>query len=159
MEAMTDPLDWADAILDSKTLEQIREIRSWKRHEHALVLIRSRAARFVAALIGLACETKVYRIEPADALKRAARQGAILFAHADRAANQQIAYLLQRLESYPGLVILATNLGERLDAACARRFRSVITFKVPASWRAPRARRSAPKASPPRSSRGRSRSR
>jgi hypothetical protein len=139
MEAMTDPLDWADGILDRKILEQIGEIRSWKPHEHALVLIRSRAARFVAALIGLACGRKVYRIWPGET---PSRKGAILFAETDR-----------QIEDYPGLVLVAANP----DAAAARRFKSVITFKVPASWRGHRARRSAPKARPPRSSRGRSR--
>jgi hypothetical protein len=49
----------------------------------------------------------------------------------DRHANQQIAYLLQRLEDYPGLVILATNLPHGLDAAFARRFQSSIHFPQP----------------------------
>ena len=49
----------------------------------------------------------------------------------DRAANQQIAYLLQRLEDYPGLAILATNLHNHLDEAFARRFQSSIHFGVP----------------------------
>ncbi|MFN7898296.1 MAG: ATP-binding protein [Synechococcaceae cyanobacterium] len=49
----------------------------------------------------------------------------------DRHANQQIAYLLQRLEDYPGLVILATNLLHGLDAAFARRFQACIHFPQP----------------------------
>jgi hypothetical protein len=50
----------------------------------------------------------------------------------DRAANQQIAYLLQRIEDFPGLVILATNLRSGLDEAFARRFQSMIYFGLPA---------------------------
>jgi hypothetical protein len=49
----------------------------------------------------------------------------------DRHANQQIAYLLQRLEDYPGLVILATNLLHGMDGAFARRFQACIHFPQP----------------------------
>jgi AAA+ superfamily predicted ATPase len=49
----------------------------------------------------------------------------------DRAANQQIAYLLQRLEEFPGLVILSTNLRSHMDEAFARRFQSAILFPMP----------------------------
>ena len=49
----------------------------------------------------------------------------------DRAANQQIAYLLQRLEEYSGLAILATNQHDYLDEAFARRFQSSIRFPMP----------------------------
>ena len=141
MEAMTDPLDWADKLLDAKVRKQIGEIRSWVPHRHALVLIHGEAGRFVAALIGLACGRTVYRPAADDTFKRAAKEGAILFfesPRSDRAANQQVAYLLQRIEDYPGIVILASNLRSRLDAAFARRFQAVIRFKVPASWRARR---------------------
>jgi hypothetical protein len=49
----------------------------------------------------------------------------------DRSANQQIAYLLQRLETYSGIAILATNQGAHLDEAFARRFQSTILFPMP----------------------------
>lgn len=49
----------------------------------------------------------------------------------DRAANQEIAYLLQRIEDYPGVVILASNLKSNIDDAFARRFQSVIYFPMP----------------------------
>lgn len=49
----------------------------------------------------------------------------------DRAANQQISYLLQRMEDFPGIVILATNLRSNLDEAFARRFQSMIHFGMP----------------------------
>ena len=49
----------------------------------------------------------------------------------DRYANQEVAYLLQRIEDYNGLVILATNLKSNLDDAFTRRFQSIIQFPVP----------------------------
>jgi hypothetical protein len=49
----------------------------------------------------------------------------------DRAANQQIAYLLQRLETYSGLAILATNQHRHLDEAFARRFQASVRFPMP----------------------------
>ena len=49
----------------------------------------------------------------------------------DRAANQQVSYLLQRIEGYAGLTILATNLRTHLDNAFARRFQSIIHFPMP----------------------------
>ncbi len=49
----------------------------------------------------------------------------------DRAANQQVAYLLQRIEDFPGVVILATNLKNNLDEAFARRFQTMLMFRMP----------------------------
>jgi SpoVK/Ycf46/Vps4 family AAA+-type ATPase len=49
----------------------------------------------------------------------------------DRAANQQISYLLQRVEDFPGVVILATNMRTNLDEAFSRRFQSAIHFAMP----------------------------
>ena len=49
----------------------------------------------------------------------------------DRYANQETAYLLQRIEEYNGIVILATNLKTNIDEAFARRFQSLIYFPVP----------------------------
>lgn len=49
----------------------------------------------------------------------------------DRASNQQVSYLLQRVEDFPGIVILATNLRSHLDEAFARRFQSMIHFALP----------------------------
>jgi hypothetical protein len=49
----------------------------------------------------------------------------------DRHANQEVAYLLQRIEDYPGTVILATNLRGNIDEAFARRFQSAIHFPLP----------------------------
>ncbi len=49
----------------------------------------------------------------------------------DRHANQEVAYLLQRVEDFPGVVILATNLRSNMDEAFARRFQSMIYFPMP----------------------------
>ena len=50
---------------------------------------------------------------------------------ADRYANLEVAYLLQRLERYEGLVILASNLRANLDPAFTRRFHHVVHFPRP----------------------------
>ncbi|GAA2224032.1 ATP-binding protein [Streptomyces amakusaensis] len=50
----------------------------------------------------------------------------------DRYANVESAYLLQRMESFDGLAILATNLRANLDDAFTRRLDLVIDFPVPA---------------------------
>ncbi len=49
----------------------------------------------------------------------------------DRFANQQTAYLLQKIENYPGVVILASNLKSNLDEAFSRRFQSIVHFPMP----------------------------
>lgn len=50
----------------------------------------------------------------------------------DRFANQEVSYLLQRIEDFNGVVILASNLKSNIDDAFTRRFQSVIYFPVPA---------------------------
>ncbi len=49
----------------------------------------------------------------------------------DRYANIEIAYLLQRVESYEGLVILATNLRQNMDDAFVRRLQFIVDFPFP----------------------------
>ncbi len=49
----------------------------------------------------------------------------------DRHANQEVAYLLQRIEDFNGMVVLASNLKGNLDEAFSRRFQSMIYFPVP----------------------------
>lgn len=49
----------------------------------------------------------------------------------DKYANQEVAYLLQRIESYKGLVILASNQRANIDDAFVRRFQSIIYFPMP----------------------------
>ncbi len=49
----------------------------------------------------------------------------------DRYANIEINYLLQRMEAYRGLAILATNFKSALDAAFMRRLRFIVNFPFP----------------------------
>lgn len=49
----------------------------------------------------------------------------------DRYANIEVGYLLQRMESYEGVVILATNLRANLDEAFTRRLQFVVDFPFP----------------------------
>jgi SpoVK/Ycf46/Vps4 family AAA+-type ATPase len=49
----------------------------------------------------------------------------------DRHANQEVSYLLQRIEDFPGLVILATNFKSNIDEAFARRFQLTVNFQKP----------------------------
>jgi SpoVK/Ycf46/Vps4 family AAA+-type ATPase len=49
----------------------------------------------------------------------------------DRYANIEINYLLQRMESYRGLAILATNMKSALDPAFLRRIRFIVDFPFP----------------------------
>lgn len=114
-----------------------------------------------AALLGKTFGLEVYRIDLSMVIskyigeteknlekifRRAENKGWILFfdeadalfgkrtsiadAH-DKYANQEIAYLLQRLEDYPGLVILASNMRSNVDEAFTRRLQSVIHFQKP----------------------------
>lgn len=49
----------------------------------------------------------------------------------DRYANQEVAYLLQKIEEFDGLVILASNLKSNIDPAFSRRFQAMIHFPMP----------------------------
>lgn len=114
-----------------------------------------------AALLGEACQREVYRIDLsvvvskyigeteknlASVFEQAEHKRWILFfdeadalfgarTHTasanDRYANQEVAYLLQRVEDYDGVVILASNLKSNIDEAFARRFQSMIYFAMP----------------------------
>ena len=114
-----------------------------------------------ATLIGQAAQTDVYRIDLslvvskyigeteknlAYVFDQAHSRGWLLFFdEADalfakrtatssaqaRYANQEVAYLLQRIEDFPGVVILATNLKDNIDEAFCRRFQSQVHFPMP----------------------------
>ena len=114
-----------------------------------------------AALIGKACGRDVYRVDLSMVVSkyigeteknlsrvfdRAEHDDWILFfdeadalfgkrtataSSNDRYANQEVSYLLQRVEDFPGHVILATNLKANIDEAFARRFQSMIHFPMP----------------------------
>ncbi len=49
----------------------------------------------------------------------------------DRYANIEVSYLLQRIDQYEGIVILATNLRSNVDAAFTRRIRYAVEFPFP----------------------------
>lgn len=66
--------------------------------------------------------------DEADALF--GKRTGIITSH-DRFANQEVSYLLQRVDDYPGVVILASNLKANLDDAFTRRFQSIIHFPMP----------------------------
>lgn len=114
-----------------------------------------------AALLGKQFGKPVYRVDLSQIVskyigeteknlesvfRRAERQDWILFfdeadalfgkrtsvqsAH-DKYANQEVSYLLQRVEDYGGLLILASNFKNNLDDAFIRRFHSIVHFPQP----------------------------
>jgi hypothetical protein len=115
----------------------------------------------VASLIGKRCNMDVYRIDLSTIVSKYIgeteknlekifqmaenRQWMLFFDEADalfgkrtgvssshdRYANQETAYLLQRIEDFKGVVILASNLKSNIDEAFSRRFQSIIYFPVP----------------------------
>ncbi|MBB6735612.1 ATP-binding protein [Cohnella zeiphila] len=108
--------------------------------ELGLELYRIDLSRIVSKYIG---ETEQRLRELFD---EAEQSGAILFfdegdalfgkrtevkdAH-DRYANMEAAYLLQRIEAYDGVTVLATNLMQNLDEALLRRMSVVVKFPFP----------------------------
>jgi ATP-dependent 26S proteasome regulatory subunit len=49
----------------------------------------------------------------------------------DRYANIETSFLLQKMEEYEGVVILATNLRDNMDEAFTRRIRFIVEFPFP----------------------------
>lgn len=49
----------------------------------------------------------------------------------DKYANYEVSYLLQRIEDYNGLIILATNRKNNIDEAFIRRFNAILKFSFP----------------------------
>ena len=49
----------------------------------------------------------------------------------DKYANQEVSFLLQRIEVFNGIIILASNMKGNLDEAFTRRFESIINFPIP----------------------------
>jgi len=66
--------------------------------------------------------------DEADALF--GKRSAVSSAH-DKYANQEVSYLLQRIEDYAGLIILASNFKNNIDQAFVRRFNSIVHFPMP----------------------------
>jgi len=88
----------------------------------------------------------VLLFDEADALF--GKRGEVKDGH-DRYANLEVAYLLQRMESYRGLAILTTNLRANVDRAFLRRLRFVVQFPFPdAAHRAEIWRRTLPAQAP-----------
>lgn len=74
------------------------------------------------------CGGAILLFDEADALF--GKRSEIKDSH-DRYANIEINYLLQRMEAYQGLAILATNMLNALDTAFLRRLRFVVKFSFP----------------------------
>jgi SpoVK/Ycf46/Vps4 family AAA+-type ATPase len=74
------------------------------------------------------CSNAILFFDEADALfgKRSETKDA----H-DRYANIEVAYLLQKVEDYEGVVILASNLSKNIDEAFSRRMHYVVEFPLP----------------------------
>jgi AAA+ superfamily predicted ATPase len=172
-------LDWNDLVLNSNTLNQIKEIETWLKFNEILLHEWNMKAKIkpgfrvmfygapgtgktlTASLLGKYTKRDVYRIDLSMVISKyigeteknlsslfdkATDKDWILFfdeadavfgkrtnvrdAH-DKYANQEVSYLLQRIENHPGLVILASNFKTNIDTAFTRRFQSIIEFEVP----------------------------
>ena len=75
-----------------------------------------------------AAEGAILLFDEADAVF--GKRSEVRDAH-DRYANIEINYLLQRMESHPGLAILTTNMRTALDTAFLRRLRFIVEFAFP----------------------------
>ena len=49
----------------------------------------------------------------------------------DHYVNQQVGFLLQKVESFQGVAFLATNLSDNMDPAFERRFNHIVRFRMP----------------------------
>lgn len=49
----------------------------------------------------------------------------------DRYANMEVSYILQRIEQFDGIVVLATNLYDNIDKAFLRRMKYVLRYQAP----------------------------
>ena len=75
-----------------------------------------------------AAENDILFFDEADALF--GKRSEVRDSH-DRYANLEISYLLQKMEQYPGITILATNLRQNLDEAFVRRLAFIVQFPFP----------------------------
>ncbi|MHA7059783.1 ATP-binding protein [Aquimarina sp. M1] len=178
-ELINTQLDWEDLVLNSKTLQQIKEIETWLNYNDIVLRDWNMKSRIkpgyrilfsgppgtgktlTATLLGKYTGADVYRIDLSMIVSKyigeteknlsklfdkAKNKSWILFfdeadaifgkrtsvrdAH-DKYANQEVSYLLQRIEAHPGLVILASNFKNNIDTAFTRRFQSIIEFENP----------------------------
>jgi hypothetical protein len=157
---INDLLDWR-AYHDSLTTKGAVEGRFRKGYRSLFHGPSGTGKTFTACLLGKAMEKEVYRIDLSMVVSkyigeteknlellftRAEDKDWILFfdeadaifskrtgiqhAH-DKYANQEVSYLLQRIEDYNGLVILASNMRNNIDEAFVRRFNSILNFPMP----------------------------
>ncbi|WP_299260763.1 ATP-binding protein [uncultured Aquimarina sp.] len=178
-ERIDTELDWDDLVLQSKTLQQIKETETWLNYNEIVLNDWNMKSRIkpgyrilfsgppgtgktlTATLLGKFTGKDVYRIDLSMIVSKyigeteknlsklfdkAKNKSWILFfdeadaifgkrtnvrdAH-DKYANQEVSYLLQRIEAHPGLVILASNFKNNIDTAFTRRFQSIIEFENP----------------------------
>lgn len=178
-ERISTQMDWDDLILNSHTLNQVRELENWINHGDTLLNDWEMGKRIkpgfralfhgppgtgktlTANLLGKHTNREVFRVDLsmvvskfigeteknlATLFDKAEHKDWILFfdeadslfgkrtqvrdAH-DKYANQEVSYLLQRVESYNGLVILASNFKSNIDPAFVRRFQAIIHFPMP----------------------------
>ena len=172
-------MEWSDLILNSKTEQQINDIKTWLDHNEAFmnewgmdkkIKPGFRALFYgppgtgktlTATLLGKQFKKEVYRIDLSQVVSKyigeteknlekifqmAENKDWILFfdeADAlfgkrtsvrdanDKYANQEVSYLLQRIEDFNGLIILATNMKNNIDEAFIRRFNAILRFPFP----------------------------
>jgi AAA+ superfamily predicted ATPase len=82
----------------------------------------------LALLFSAAEDGSVLLFDEGDALF--GRRTTVHTSH-DRYANLEVAYLLQRLDTFDGIAVLTTNARENVDPAFMRRLRFVVTFPFP----------------------------
>jgi len=176
---VTTKMEWNDAVLNPKTVQQITDIKTWLEHNNSLMNDWGMSKKIkpgyrvlfygpsgtgktlTATLLGKEFNKDVYRIDLSQVVskyigeteknlekvfQKAENKEWILFfdeadalfgkrsnvkdSH-DRYANQEVSYLLQRVEDFPGLIILASNYKTNIDSAFVRRFNSIIHFPMP----------------------------
>jgi hypothetical protein len=180
-QRITTEMEWDDLILNTQTLQQIRDLEAWLIHGSTLLYEWNMKKKLklgyrtlfhgppgtgktlTASLLGKYAQKDVYKVDIsmvvskfigeteknlANLFARAESKDWILFfdeadalfgkrtnvrdAH-DKYANQEVSYLLQRVENYNGLVILASNFKSNIDEAFIRRFQSIIHFPLPSA--------------------------
>ncbi len=178
-QLITTELEWADLVLQEKTITEIKEIETWLKYNEKLLndwKMRGKikpgfrilfhgppgtGKTMTACLLGKFTNRDVFRIDLSMVVSKyigeteknlsklfdkAANKDWILFfdeadsvfgkrtnvrdAH-DKYANQEVSYLLQRIESHAGLVILASNMKSNIDSSFTRRFNTIIEFENP----------------------------
>ena len=176
---VTTKMEWQDLVINSKTAQQINDIKIWMQHNEiflnewqmdkrikpgyrALFYGPSGTGKtLTATLLGKQFKRDVYRIDLSQIvskyigeteknlekifLKAEHKEWILFFDEADalfgkrsnvqsahdKYANQEVSYLLQRVEDFPGLIILASNFKSNIDQAFIRRFNAIIHFPLP----------------------------